>query len=59
MKAQKKALKARYKKAVRMVERENDIMNRSRDRKYYWQKQIKFLENKLELSNDGQLELPF
>lgn len=59
MKAQKKALKARYKKAVRMVERENDIMNRSRDRKYYWQKQIKFLENKLELSNEGQLELPF
>jgi len=55
----KKELIKRYRKAIKLVDRENDVINRARDRKYYWQKQSKIIKEKIELVNEGQLELPF
>lgn len=52
----KKRLKTDYLKSIRRVERENDIIDRARDRKYYWQAKLKNLENNLELIQNGQLE---
>lgn len=55
----KKELIKRYRKAMRRVERENDIIHNARDRKYYWQNQSKLIKEKIELVNEGQLEMPF
>lgn len=55
----KKELIKRFRKAMRRVDRENDIINAARDRKYYWQNQSKLIKEKIELVNEGQLEFPF
>jgi len=55
----KRELLKRYRKAIKLVDRENDVINRARDRKYYWQNQAKLLKEKVQLANEGQLELPF
>lgn len=55
----KKELLKRYRKAMKLVDRENDVIDRARDRKYYWLKQSKIIKEKIQLSNEGQLELPF
>jgi len=51
----KKQLLKSYKQCIRRVERENDIIGRSRDRKYYWQNKSKILAEKLDLIQEGQL----
>ena len=56
MDSSKKRLKTAYLKAMRRLARENDIIDRARDRKYYWQSKVKNLENNLELVQSGQLE---
>ena len=55
----KKELLKRYRKAMKLVDRENDVIDRARDRKYYWLKQSKIIKEKIQLFNEGQLELPF
>lgn len=55
----KKELLKRYRKANRRVDRENDILNAARERKYYWQKQAKLIKEKIGLINEGQLDFPF
>lgn len=54
----KSKLKAQLRKATRRVDRENDVINRARDRRYYWQKVQRELETRLDLANSGQLEFP-
>ncbi len=56
MDSSKKRLKTAYLKCIRRVARESDIIDRARDRKYYWQSKLKNLENNLELIQNGQLE---
>jgi len=55
----KKQLLKSYKQCIRRVERENDIIGRSRDRKYYWQNKAKIIKENIQLFNEEQLELPF
>ena len=53
-----KELKARYRKAIRRVERESDVIETARDRKRYWQSQVKVLKDRIKLVQEGQLEFP-
>lgn len=39
----KKELLKSYKQCIRRVERENDIIGRSRDRKYYYKAKLKLI----------------
>jgi hypothetical protein len=55
----KRDLIKRYRKAIKLVDRENDIIDRARDRKYYWQKQSKIIKEKIQLADESELELPF
>lgn len=55
----KKELLKRYRKAMRKVDRETDIINAARERKYYWQKKAKILKEDIKLANEGHLEMPF
>lgn len=57
MDRQKKELFKYYKQCIRRVERENDIIGRARDRKYYWQNKTKILSEKIDLIQNGKLGL--
>lgn len=59
MSSPKAQLKARYRKALRKVERENDLIIRARDRKEYWLRIAREIEDHLEMVKSGQAALPF
>jgi len=51
----KKQLLKSYKQCIRRVERENDIIGRSRDRKYYYKAKLKLIAEILGNCLPGQL----
>ena len=53
----KSELNSRYKRACKRVRKETVAIERARDRKFYWQKVKRNLEERLKLANEGQLEM--